>query len=167
MASQTSINNKVPNSNFSVNGNIDSQGGILFDVGDDILNYYEAGNWTPVLSFGGGSTGIGYSSREGIYVRIGNLIQLTFSLLLSNKGTSTGTAGITGFPFIAQNVVDFWMGRFTNYSPPASTNYLSFMLHDQEIKIVNFANGATSSQFTDAQFNNNTVIQASMLFRGD
>lgn len=55
-------------------------------------------SYTPVLSFNGGTTGITYTTRNGEYMRIGNLVLFNLSILLSNKGSSVGDAQIT-LPF--------------------------------------------------------------------
>jgi len=60
---------------------------------------YEDGTWTMGLSFGGGTTGITYSTNTGYYTKIGNLVVISGRLGLSSKGTSTGDALITGLPF--------------------------------------------------------------------
>lgn len=61
--------------------------------------FYEESTWTPALTFGGGSTGLTYSSRSGTYVRIGNTVFIICSITLSAKGSSTGVARVTGLPF--------------------------------------------------------------------
>ena len=64
------------------------------------LDFYEEGTWTPVLSFGGATTGITYSAtRYGHYTRIGNRVFFTCYFVLSSKGTATGTPRISGLPF--------------------------------------------------------------------
>jgi hypothetical protein len=64
-----------------------------------LLNWYEAGTWTPVLKFGGGTTGITYAIQLGSYTRVGRLVTITCLIVLSNKGSSTGIATVTGLPF--------------------------------------------------------------------
>jgi hypothetical protein len=63
------------------------------------LDDYEEGTWTPGISFGGGTTGITYSSQTGTYTKIGNRVFIDGIFTLSNKGSSTGAALITGLPF--------------------------------------------------------------------
>jgi hypothetical protein len=63
------------------------------------LDDYEEGTWTPVLSFGGGSTGITYSAQSGTYTKIGNGVLARVGVTLSNKGSSTGVPSIAGLPF--------------------------------------------------------------------
>ena len=67
------------------------------------LDDYEEGTWTPVLTFGGGTTGITYSFQTGIYTKIGNLVFIRCTIVLSSKGSSTGNATITGLPFTSKN----------------------------------------------------------------
>lgn len=55
--------------------------------------------FTPSLTFGGGSTGITYSGQIGTYMRVGNLLLFSIRIILSNKGSSTGSAVLTGLPF--------------------------------------------------------------------
>lgn len=64
------------------------------------LDDYEEGTWTPTLTFGGGSTGITYSAtRSGRYTKIGRLVNVQAEVVLTNKGSSTGLAALTGLPF--------------------------------------------------------------------
>ena len=71
------------------------------------LDDYEEGTWTPELTFNQGTTGIVYNSaagsRSGQYVKIGQFVWLWFYFILSNKGTSIGTAEINGIPFTTAN----------------------------------------------------------------
>lgn len=63
------------------------------------LDDYEEGSWTPGLAFGGASVGITYSSQVGRYVKVGRSVFVCGSWILTNKGSSTGNAAITGLPF--------------------------------------------------------------------
>lgn len=55
-----------------------------------------AGSFTPVITFGGGSTGIAYSARNGRYTREGNVVTAWIVITLSSKGSSTGNLAISG-----------------------------------------------------------------------
>ena len=68
-------------------------------MSSELFDHYEEGSWTPVLSFGGGTTGITYSARDGSYTRIGRQVTVNFMVEMTSKGSSTGTATITGLPF--------------------------------------------------------------------
>ncbi len=68
-------------------------------MSSELLDDYEEGTWTPVLTFGGGSTGITYTNRGGNYTKIGRQVTLNFMVELSSKGSSTGDAVIGGLPY--------------------------------------------------------------------
>jgi len=63
------------------------------------LDWYEENTFTPVLTFGSGSTGITFSDRQGNFTRIGNRVVFDIYIALTSKGSSTGGVGITGIPF--------------------------------------------------------------------
>lgn len=78
-------------------------GGITFN-GDtaqaNALDDYEEGILTPAVTFGGGATGVTYSIyNAGTYTVVGRMVTVCGILDLSNKGSSTGIASITGLPF--------------------------------------------------------------------
>jgi hypothetical protein len=53
-------------------------------------------SYTPVLTFGGGSTGIAYSIQSGYSIKDkDNLVTCWVTIQLSNKGSSTGTAVVS------------------------------------------------------------------------
>ena len=72
---------------------------LSFDNGTNLLsNYVDKTSWTPTLAFSGGNTGITYTTQAGYYSRIGNIVYYTASIILSSKGSSTGTVRLGGLP---------------------------------------------------------------------
>jgi len=65
--------------------------------------FYETGTWTPAITFGGGATGLTYGTQEGYYTREGNQVTVHAYIVLTAKGSSTGTALMTSLPFTARN----------------------------------------------------------------
>ena len=63
-----------------------------------LLNWYEEGTWTAGVTFGGGNTGLVLAQSTGFYTRVGKIVNVSVYILFSNKGSSTGTALITGLP---------------------------------------------------------------------
>jgi hypothetical protein len=63
------------------------------------LDDYEEGTFTPVLTFGGASTGITYVIQGGTYTKVGNTVFYNITIRLSSKGSATGVAAVTGLPF--------------------------------------------------------------------
>lgn len=70
---------------------------ITLNGGTPLTTYIE-GTWTPILAFGGASTGITYGQQTGSYVRTGKTITIQMTLILSSKGSATGAATISGLP---------------------------------------------------------------------
>jgi hypothetical protein len=90
-----------------ISGTTPSLNGITFPATQvasadaNTLDDYEEGIFTPAIAFGGASVGITYSQQQGFYTKIGNLVTCQIRILLSNKGSSSGDASITGLPFTA------------------------------------------------------------------
>jgi len=68
----------------------------------ELLADYEEGTFTPGLTFGGASV-LMTGTFNGRYTKVGRAVTVSGIIVLSNKGTSTGTALITGLPFAASN----------------------------------------------------------------
>ena len=67
------------------------------------LDDYEEGTWTMGVSFGGASVGVTTTNTTGTYTKIGRQVTVNGVLSLSSKGSSSGTAAITGLPFTIGN----------------------------------------------------------------
>lgn len=83
-----------------------------------ILNVYQEGTWTPVLRFGGATTGITYTTQTGYYTRIGNRVFIHCLIVLSSKGSATGNADISGLPFTVGNSSPYparWLTMVTSF----------------------------------------------------
>ena len=70
----------------------------------ELLDDYEEGTWTPALKFDGNNVSMVFSSRQGYYTKIGNLVTANCYFALSDKGSSNGAASIFGLPFTNSNV---------------------------------------------------------------
>ena len=91
---------------FAEKARIDSDG-LKFN-GDtaaaNALDDYEEGTWTMGVSFGGASVGVTYdASTSATYTKIGRQVTVNGFVALTNKGSSTGSARITGLPFTIAN----------------------------------------------------------------
>lgn len=62
-----------------------------------LLNWYEEGTWTPVVTSGSGT--ITSYTAAGRYTRIGRQVTLTWYISVSDNGTGAGYINITGAPF--------------------------------------------------------------------
>lgn len=67
-------------------------------------NYFSVSTFTPDLKFNSANIGMTKSVAIGTYQRTGQSVSFQLMLTLTAKGTSTGSATISGLPFTAQNV---------------------------------------------------------------
>ena len=127
------------------------------------LDDYEEGTWTPAYSFGNGTTGITYSTQSGGYIKVGAQVTIWAHILLSNKGSSTGQARITGLPFTNVNaagrsegataVFNYWQNFATATSP------LGYVQNNTtQIILTNYAAATSVGTVSDATFNNNSAV---------
>jgi hypothetical protein len=130
------------------------------------LDDYEEGTFNFGISFGGGSTGITYNHRTGTYTKIGRQVTVNGLIALTNKGSDTGDARITGLPFTIPNSVG-------NYSVPALWFFdISFANQYQAYGVINnttiFLNeiteAGTYSPLTNANFANTSEIMVSFTY---
>ena len=69
----------------------------------NLLDDYEEGTWTPVVSGSSSTSGVGYAVQQGHYTKVGNMVTANFSIAFNDKGSMSGTTRITGLPFTGNN----------------------------------------------------------------
>jgi hypothetical protein len=71
------------------------------------LDDYEEGTFLHGISFGGAAVGITYNANYtyGFYTKIGRVVHVLGTIILTSKGSSTGSARITGLPFTSNNTL--------------------------------------------------------------
>jgi len=100
-----------------------------------LLNWYEEGNWTPVLSTTGTAPTIsGYAAQVGKYTRVGNLVTVSCYIRATVTAIGTGDVQVTGLPFtVNANTFNGPSLGITNllavlgsyrYANPSSTNVI-------------------------------------------
>ena len=129
------------------------------------MDDYEVGTWTIGIAFGGGTTGITYTLQAGRYIKIGKMVTLTGNIGLSNKGSSVGTAHITGLPFTCLDDDGGYTTanlRFSNIT--FANQYQAFVVKNTTTIRLEEAteDGAPITTLTNANFANDSgiVIQA-------
>ena len=88
----------VPNGNgidFSATG--DASG-----MASELLDDYEEGTWTPVLSTSSGTAATYGSQQIGKYVKIGDLVHIYFDIAI-NQVNNSNTTLVVGHPFNSVN----------------------------------------------------------------
>ena len=100
-----STNNIVPSTaakgmNFTANTPASGSG---ITSSSQLLNWYEEGTWTPIITFTTpGDLAITYSATQvGTYTRIGNKVYLNFNVSTTSFTftTASGSLKVTGIPF--------------------------------------------------------------------
>ena len=125
--------NNVDRVKIHSNGVAAFNNGIALGVGtantaSNVLDDYEEGTFTPVISFGGGTTGIQYDTQLGFYTKIGRKVMIQINVALTNKGSSTGNAVVAGFPFTSAST-SVGVGAVSGYKV-ANTGHMSMRLND-------------------------------------
>jgi hypothetical protein len=138
---------RVTNNGLTFNGDTSA---------DNALDDYEEGTWTMNISFGGASVGVIYSNNTGSYTKIGRKVTVIGYMTLTNKGSSTGIAIITGLPFtIASGLSSYsspslrcagisYVGMLTGYGAVTQQNIVL-----QEVTEAGVVTDITNSDFTN------------------
>jgi hypothetical protein len=137
------------------------------NFGGTALSTYVEGSCTLSLKFGGNDVGMTYSIQVCKYTRIGNMVYVDAFLALSAKGSSTGTATITGLPVAATatanryQVIDLRLGTVTftghgfGYIDPSSTTTITPQIN----------NNGTLSTLLDSAFGNTSSILINAVYK--
>jgi hypothetical protein len=146
-----------------------SSGGIQFN-GDtaaaNALDDYEEGTWTMGISFGGSSTGVTYGANTGTYTKVGRKVTVSGYLLLTNKGSSTGAAKITGLPFTTLNsqsglsTCSFWLNNVTFLNQHQGV----LEVNTTRIELWEITSTGVVSFLDDLNFANNSEVIVSLTY---
>lgn len=94
-----------------------SGGAYIGGTGDaNKLDDYEEGSWTPTIqAHSGSAVTISYGTQAGDYVKIGNIVFLTFEISISSiSGNSSQILSIDGQPFNFKGSAPRGAGAFTS-----------------------------------------------------
>jgi hypothetical protein len=132
------------------------------------LDDYEEGTWTPVVTFNGASVGQSYSNQTGTYTKIGNQVFLSAIVIMTNKGSSTGAAYITGVPFNENGAYGTgWMVPDANFTGSINTNgfgtYAIIAGSAIYLRYTTSAGGYTNVD--NSNFTNNSQIYLTLFYR--
>ena len=130
------------------------------------LDDYEEGTWTMGVSFGGASVGVTYSANTGQYTKVGRQVTLTGYLLLTNKGTSVGTALLTGLPFTTGTTVSYVTGLSAVFANVTSTGYNGGYANNNGVTIdlTQTSVAGLTTSLSNTNFANNTGILMSLTY---
>ena len=71
------------------------------------LNDYERGTFDPVLTAATPPTSVTYTSRMGVYEKVGNIVHFTIALEVGSYSGGSGTAQVSGLPYTIGSTGDF------------------------------------------------------------
>jgi hypothetical protein len=132
------------------------------------LDDYEEGTWTPTIKFGGNSAGQTYGTRSATYVKVGQMVLVQMNVGFTNKGSSTGTAKITGLPF-TQNDTTYPTGTFAadgGFSGISSNGFGIYgLLAGNEVYIRYNGSSGGYADLYDTNFSNTSAFYYSLVYR--
>ena len=145
-----------------------STGGLEVGGTGNALSYFNESTWTPGVSFGGGTTGITYTTQTGTYTRIGSMVTVYGNITLSNNGSSTGIMRVTGLPFTSSSDGDPGsgiVGYYASFSSLNSAIFLSAESSSTNAVVRNLAGGAGGhAALTDTNTTNTTALRFVMTY---
>lgn len=136
---------------------------ITFGSGSALNTYVQATSWTPAISIGGSTTGITYTTQTGEYTQIGNIIFFTFNILLSSKGSQTGSVLLTGWPVSSSGSGGvFPIPYVVSCSLTAGDPILQGVMNGSTANVwMGAATGSGVTALSNTQIANTTQLQAS------
>ena len=120
------------------------------------LDDYEEGTYTPTLSFGGASTGITYDVQTGRYTKVGRLVTVSFTIRLTNKGSSSGDARVS-LPFSSDEYAQPNLPGYTGFLAYTNLGTVGFIVGNNGAAGLPF-NPTTAAYLTDTSFTNSTYL---------
>jgi hypothetical protein len=133
------------------------------------LDDYEEGTWTPGISFGAGTTGITYNATytTGYYTKIGNVVAISAFLNLTSKGTSTGTALITGLPFTVSDNIAAYAAVALRFNKISFANQFNgyAIVNTTTIGLEEITEAGAMTNITNTDFADDSQIILSVTYR--
>lgn len=118
---------------------------------------YESGSFTPVLDFGGGSTGITYATRFGNYTIIDGVLSFHIYIQLTNKGSDVGNANITGLPYAAVNPFEPGVVGLCDINL-TGIDYVVSAVSGTNLQLRSIISNSVAGILTDAEFSNTAIV---------
>jgi hypothetical protein len=122
------------NSDLKVSGDIETTGNVIIATSgkgidfsatagtgtSELLDDYEEGTWTPVLTVNGFSGGPTLSSSVATYTKVGRVVHATCRLVMSAATYPSSYCQITGTPFVS-DVGSNFVGVYDGSNPGDGT----------------------------------------------
>lgn len=121
-----------------------------------------SGTFRPDLTFGGGSFGIGYATQNGRWSQVSNIVFFQIDIVLTSKGSDTGSAGITiSLPSPTMPPIDFSVSGPTsilNGDTPLSPPLFLSANSASGWEILGVGGAGPVVTVTDANFSNTSTL---------
>lgn len=127
-----------------------------------VTTIFATGTFTPALKFGGNSVGMTYSVQSGIFEKIGSTVTVYFAIVLTAKGSSTGVATVTGFPYSFATSLNSIAIAY-NLTVTGQTFFLG-SANTTVSSLYPLNNGTLGSQLTDTAISNTTILQIQVTY---
>ena len=127
-------------------------------------------DFTPVLKFGGATTGITYSSQLGRSVTYAGVVhEVWIDLILTSKGSATGSATISGLDEVNNSGLVSCSADFAMHNAAGSLSALKAEVANgaQVIDLYHSHGAATGGATTidDGDFTNTTEVHLHIIYR--
>lgn len=136
-------------------------------------NLTESGTWTPGYSCSDpGDLSVDYNDQVGRYIRVGDMVTVTFTLTTNSftHSTASGSLRITGLPFPSVDLFrSNWQGSlvFSNIDKPGFTNFvLELNEGDDYLSIRASGNGQARDfvDISDVTTTNNLRVEGTLTY---
>jgi hypothetical protein len=128
---------------------------------------WEVGTWTPTIGGSGGQSGQVHAVQTGNYIKIGQLVFVTFQLQMTTLGTVTTIAQVQGLPFAGivanQAIGELFFSALTT-SVSSFTGYVGAGSTSLNLVYVPAAGSTGVSNAAQADLSNTTTITGSFSY---
>jgi hypothetical protein len=158
-AGLTSTQNIVMSDGKGIDYSAYTDGSVAGTTNSQVLDDYEEGTWTPVIT--GSTGGTGTQSGSGAYTKIGNVVYFRGSAVLSSKTGITGSMNIAGLPFTVGQTGAATIGTLDSIALPSSCVQFGLMINNATTTLTLRAskNNAVSASVTATEMSNTSGIQ--------
>ena len=129
------IKTETPTEALEVTGNVKARG---FTFGQDTLEDYDHGSWTPTYPNSGGFDGNGTNCR---YVRVGRVVNIWANFKVSSTGT--GDFAFAGLPYAPAVAATIGSAMLSGPTLPSGRGGQSFYTDTSEVRIYSNVNNAS------------------------
>ncbi len=133
------------------------------------LDDYEEGTWNVGLGSSGATSGQTYSSQDGRYIKVGQMVLATFDLRMSNKGTLNSDILITGLPFASKAGGYYGGGPITNWDGLATSWIYVTMRIQNNGTALNLSGrqtaGTSIASLQPADIANSTILMGTIMYQ--